>query len=176
MSDFKKKISNFIPAIIVFVSIIIIFLFVLLCSGVPSASMDSTIKKGTFIISNRLPAFFSNPDRGDVVVFRSEEKGEDLVKRVIGVGGDKISLKDDKVYVNGEPLDEPYITGKTKPDKQTEYFVPEGHFFALGDNREDSNDSRSFENPYIEYDAIRGYVFLNISLGGDNGFFIHGVS
>ena len=164
------------PALIAFFSVILVFFVILLCNGVPSSSMESTIREGTFIISFRLPAYFSNPDRGDIVVFHSDEKDMELVKRVIAVGGDCIELKDGYVYLNGELLEEPYATGKTFATTETVFKVPEGHFWALGDNRENSNDSRSFNSPYIPYSKIEGYVFLNVSFNSDIGWYVHTVN
>lgn len=171
MKNFKKKIAPFIPAIIVFFGIIFVFLFILLLSGVPSGSMEPTIPGGSFIISNRLSAFFGDPERGDIVVFYSEEYGYDMVKRVIGIEGDKITIKEGKVYINDEEENGFYINGQTLPNQVTEYIVPEGYVFVLGDNREESKDSRYFKEPFIKESDIKGYVFINFSLGSAGWFF-----
>lgn len=120
---------------------------------VPSGSMEPTIKTGTYIISWRLPFLTGDPTpkHGDIVVFRSTE-GEKrlLIKRVIGLPGDSISIDNGYVYRNGEKLNEEYVKqeGTTEAPIET-YVVPEGSVFVLGDNRMHSGDSRFLSNPYI---------------------------
>ena len=85
-----------------------------------------------------------SPGRGDVIVFKSpNDPNRDFIKRVIGVGGDKVEIRDGVVYVNGEALEEPYITGRNTCPCQT-WEVPEGRYFVMGDHRNNSSDSRSF--------------------------------
>ena len=87
---------------------------------------------------------FGKPSRGDVIVFKSpNDPSRDFIKRVIGVPGDKVEIRDSVVYVNDEALVEPYITGRnTCPCGPWE--VPEGQYFVMGDHRNNSSDSRSF--------------------------------
>ena len=116
----------------------------------------------------RLPYFFGDPTpaRGDIVMFRSEELGELLVKRVIGLGGDTITFADGDVYVNGEALEETYLPEQhiTYPTGATEVFeVPEGCIFVMGDNRTGSYDSRAWLNPYIPVEQIRSRALVDIA-------------
>ena len=112
---------------------------------VPSSSMEPTIKAKSIICLYRLPYVLGDPapSRGEVVVFYDKEDEALVIKRVIGVSGDTISFQDGYVYLNGELLEEPYLKeqGRTFSDI-SEFVVPEGSFFAMGDNREDSFDSR----------------------------------
>lgn len=95
---------------------------------------------------------FGEPKRGDVVVFTPPPPGQDkpYIKRVIGLPGDTVAIHDDGVYVNGSRLDEPYLEGRAtncrtgKPEFCDSYTVPEGDIFVMGDNRNNSEDSRYF--------------------------------
>ena len=126
---------------------------------IPSGSMEDTLLIGDFLLVNkfiygakipftniRLPEI-RKPKRGDIIVFRHPTEGKDFIKRCIGVPGDTIEIRNDVVYVNGEPLDEPYKTIKGAPNVSSNFgpiVVPEGHLFVLGDNRRNSFDSRAW--------------------------------
>lgn len=97
-----------------------------------------------------------NTKRGSIIVFYSQELDELLVKRLIGLPGDKIEIKDGIVFVNGDQLEEDYV--KNIYDYDGKFEVPEGKYFFLGDNRPHSNDSRFWKNPYIENRDIKGKV------------------
>jgi signal peptidase I len=87
---------------------------------------------------------FHGPRRGDVIVFEfPEDRSRDFIKRVIGVPGDTVKVEDGQVYVNGVPLDEPYVNEEHRSNMD-EKVVPEGEYFVLGDNRGNSSDSRSW--------------------------------
>ena len=124
---------------------------------IPSESMENTLLIGDRVLVDRISWRFSEPVRGDIVVFHSPVPGPVLIKRIIGMPGDKISLSGGSVYVNGSKLDEPYvrtINGKAVPSEpfdnglpwslQQPYTVPAGSYFMMGDNRIDSGDSREF--------------------------------
>ncbi|MGL4738559.1 MAG: signal peptidase I [Cellulosilyticaceae bacterium] len=118
-------------------------------SVVPTGSMIPTIEIGDHLITNKIPYYYRDPQRGEVVVFGHE--GEYLVKRVVGMPGDEIDIRDNKVWVNGHPLDESnyiYIWDSTWQvvgvGMDYPLTIPEDHYFMLGDNRPDSLDSRYF--------------------------------
>lgn len=118
-------------------------------SVVPTGSMLPTIEIGDHLITNRIPYYYRDPARGEVVVFYQD--GEYLVKRVIGLPGDEIDIRENKVWINGKPLDERdyiYIWDSTGQvvGVGIDYplTIPEDHYFVLGDNRPDSSDSRYF--------------------------------
>lgn len=120
---------------------------------VPTGSMLPTIKLNDRILVTRIHNL-NNLHRGEIIVFKSDELNETLVKRLVGLPGDKVSVKEDGVYVNNVKLDEPYVES---PGGLTgEYEVPEGKYFFLGDNRPVSNDSRYWDNTYIPASAIIG--------------------
>jgi signal peptidase I len=173
MSAFRRIVDTFLPAIVVSFVMYLIFQFVLLNGTVPSGSMESTILTGNLILSNRLAYINETPDKGDVIVFYSEEHEKLLVKRVIGVAGDVIDLKGGEVYINGQRVFESYIQGQTfsASGEDETYVVPAGKLFVMGDNREDSADSRYFNDAFVDVDDVKGEVFLHYSLGGDDGFY-----
>ncbi|MCD8083230.1 MAG: signal peptidase I [Clostridiales bacterium] len=135
--------------------------FVFDTTVVMSASMEPTLMTGdTVILYN---CIFHKSNRGDIVAFPFGDVV--YMKRIIGTGGDTIEIMDGCVFVNGQRLEEGYLPEgtETEPGNRKEYIVPEGCVFLLGDNRGDSNDSRYWENPYIEADEIIGYFFWDIS-------------
>lgn len=138
-------------------AIVIAFLinrFLFFQVSVPSKSMYPTIKPGDRIIVTRV----YNKEklkRGDTIVFYSDELGETLIKRLIGLPGDKIKINDNgEVYINGKKIDEPYVV--YNGGKGGEYEVPKGHYFFMGDNRANSWDSRYWKESYISEEDIKG--------------------
>ena len=110
---------------------------------VDGSSMSPNFTTGQFIIVNRLSYLLSQPSRGDVIVFNSpDDPGRDFIKRVIGLPGETIAVRDGLVYVDGVPLDEPYIAAP--PRYSGEWRLGPGEYFVLGDNRNDSQDSHTF--------------------------------
>ena len=121
---------------------------------VPSESMTPTLQPGDRVLTNKFVYDFVDPEKGDLVVFESvdESKDEEIVKRVVGLPGDEISVEKGALLVNGEPPYEPYIatpgstTSRKTPgvDSFGPMIVPQHHFFVMGDNRTNSYDSRFF--------------------------------
>ena len=124
---------------------------------IPTASMEDTLLIGDRVLVDRISWRFSQPERGDIVVFHAPVVGPVLIKRIIGLPGDEISLNGGSVYINGRRLDEPYVRrvdGLPEPSEpfsnglpwslQEPYTVPSGSYFVMGDNRTDSGDSREF--------------------------------
>lgn len=133
---------------------VLLRLFVIGVYYVPSGSMLKTIHEGDLILGERVSLSFEEPKQGDVVTFTSPlNPDETLVKRVIAVGGQAVDLIDGVVYVDGEPLDEPYVSSSPtvslselegSADISYPYVVPEGSIWVMGDNRTNSRDSRYF--------------------------------
>jgi signal peptidase I len=109
---------------------------------IDGSSMNPTLQNGEYLIINNLVYLLDDPQEGDVVVFRHPRNDLNLIKRVIGLPGDHIKIENGTVWVNGEALDEPYIADS--PNYNGEWDVPEGQYFALGDNRNNSSDSHSW--------------------------------
>lgn len=117
-------------------------------------SMDRTFAEGDYVLVDRLSHLWSPYARGQVVVFQppaSTDLKEPLIKRIIGVGGDTVEVRDGQVFVNGVALDEPYLfnnaAGVAEPTTagdQSRWVVPEGDLFVMGDHRQVSDDSRVF--------------------------------
>jgi signal peptidase I len=105
------------------------------------SSMLPTIEDGEYIMVSKAAYFFNEPQRGDIIVFLSpQDPSSDLVDRIIALPGDTVEIRDDKVLVNGTPLTEPYTLEPPHYFMQSEG-IPEGHYFVLGDNRNNSTDS-----------------------------------
>ncbi len=133
---------------------------------VQQQSMEETLAAGQFVLVDKLTPRWDAYGRGDVVVFNPPatwtENRTPFIKRVIGVPGDTIEIRDDGlVWVNGDALDEPYVhsaSGGTDAADQVRWTLPEGQLFVLGDHRDKSADSRAF-GPIAEADVI-GRAFL----------------
>lgn len=134
---------------------------------VDGKSMEPTLFDGNLLMVNKILYEWQDVNYSDVIVFHANEK-EDYVKRVIGLPGDTLAYKNDRLYVNGKEVDESYLdpfrTNDGKPltndftlkDITGMEKVPEGHIFVLGDNRRESLDSRYFG--FISMDSIVGKV------------------
>ena len=134
--------------------------FVLEAFRIPSESMVPTLLVGDRVFVNKFIYRFTEPERGDVVVFESVNGGEeDLIKRVVGVAGDEVEVRNGTLLVNGEAREEPYLN-RNLPfnDSYGPSEVPEGHVFVMGDNRANSADSRVFGPLPIE--NIEGEAFV----------------
>ncbi|MBR3290131.1 MAG: signal peptidase I [Clostridia bacterium] len=152
---FYDLIEVFVSALIV---VAIIFTFFFRTAGVDGESMNDTLQNEDRLIMYN---FCYTPQRGDIVIVNRYHDGDTfiekpLIKRVIGVAGDTVKVTGDTVYLNGEPLDEPYVYYPNIPC-QIEVTVPEGKVFVMGDHRNASNDSRSlgcFDNEDIMGKAL----------------------
>ena len=123
---------------------------------VPTGSMETTIMTGSRIIINRLAYISENPKRGDIIAFYFPDDGESLyLKRIIGLPGETIEGIDGLVYIDGEPLVEDYVEEELWEDFGP-YVVPENSWFVMGDNRNNSNDSRYWNDKFVEKSEIVG--------------------
>lgn len=165
----KKKTfwSEYGYLLVTVVVIFTLFRVVLQLAWVPSGSMENTIPTRSLLVSWRLPYLVGDPalERGDIVTFQSEELGKLLVKRVVGLPGDRISFRDGKVYINGTELDEPYLPGQgiTNVRGSASFTVPEECYFMLGDNRGGSDDSRFWDDPYVPDEMVQAKVLVIVS-------------
>ncbi len=164
----KSEIISWIKTIAL--SILIAFFidsFIIVNATVPTGSMENTIMPGDRIIALRLTYYFNSPERGDIAVFKYPDDESVLyVKRVIGLPGETIDIRDGKVYINNsdEPLDDSFVKDTPIGDFGT-YEVPEGCYFMLGDNRNNSVDSRFWVNKFVEEDKILGKVYIKYYKG-----------
>jgi signal peptidase I len=158
---------------------------------IPTGSMEQNLLIGDHLIVNKMtfaPAATSldrlllpgrEIDRGDVVVFKYPSEPErDFIKRVIGLPGDRVEMRQKQVHINGEPLDEPYAQylqpiapeGESRPDNRLETYgpvtVPPGQYFMMGDNRDNSEDSRYWgflPREYVKGQAL--FIYFSFDQG-----------
>lgn len=138
-SEYRENIEAFAIAV---VAILFILIFVAQSFLVKGTSMDPTLQDGERLIVDKITYKFRSPKTGEIIVFKYPgDPSKKFIKRVIGEPGDSVSIRDSKVYVNYQPLEEPYILEKMDSDYDN-VEVPDGTIFVLGDNRNGSRDSR----------------------------------
>lgn len=130
-------------------------------------SMDPTLQENNYLLINKLAYKIGDVEHGDIIVFESEMKKEDgenklLIKRVIGLPGETITIQNGEVYIDGVMLQEDYLNDGTTSGELLNYTVPEGQYFVMGDNRLVSIDSRSEEVGCVSEDAIMGKAFVRL--------------
>lgn len=134
--------------------------YVFFITFVPSGSMIPTILEYSALVATRV----HNPEtleRGDIVVFQSDELGKLLVKRLIGLPGETVSVDEQgQVTIDGKLLQEPYV--KHYSPVTGEFAVPERQYLFMGDNRKGSFDGRSWQQPYISEDKIEGRAVFTL--------------
>ena len=168
----KKEIISWIAMFITAIGIAyIISNFILINAYVPTGSMENTIPKKSRLIGLRLAYTFSDPERGDIIIFKNPNNpNENYVKRIIGLPGEKVVLRNNEIYIYGAdgglehgPLNEPYLQDKIWMSEGEEYVfhIPANRYLVLGDNRNNSADARTWyrnkgdvEDIYIHKDKI----------------------
>lgn len=158
----REALSWLLIVIVAYVLAYIVTHFLIIKAIVPTGSMKPTIDVNDMLVGNRLSYLFDEPERGDIVIFQYPDNPEEnYVKRLIGLPGDTVEMKDGYVYINGseKPLDEPYLKCKRKGNYGP-YEVPEDSYFMLGDNRNNSLDSRFWQNTFVSKDQMIGKVWF----------------
>lgn len=155
MVTFKKVMKELTPFILEILAIVLIIKFVCFLAVVPTGSMIPTVDEGSWLFTTRMYNPAKSVQRGDIIVFRSDEMNETLLKRCIGLPGEAVELDDEgKLYINGEYLDEPYVVNEM--EQSASFVVQEGCYLFLGDNRSGSTDAREWDLPYIPADKLMG--------------------
>lgn len=158
--NLKKSICDWIiPIFIAVVIAILINRFIVFKIEIPSESMVPTLNVGNKLFASRVYSP-ENLNRGDLVVFYFEPENKLYIKRLIGLPNDKIIINNGIVSINDEILIENYV--KNQEEFNGEYKVPKGKYFFLGDNRDNSSDSRYWKNPYIDSEDIIGKAFIKV--------------
>ncbi|MEG0873878.1 MAG: signal peptidase I [Clostridiales bacterium] len=163
MSNFLSTIKDFVVTLLIAVVIAVILKFFIIDScKILSGSMMPTLEKDDRVLVFKLAYKISEPKRGDVIVFDPPaeiDEGVGFIKRVIGLPGDTVEIKNQAVYVNGKALSEDYLMEKSK-DNFGPVTVPKGEYFVLGDNRNNSLDSHLWSYPFITLDDIESKAFF----------------
>jgi len=166
MSNVVSEIISWVKTI-VFAVVVSLFItnFVIVNASVPSASMENMIMTGDRLVAFRLSYAFNPPKRYDVVVFRFPDdptRSTLYVKRVIGLPGETVRIRDGKVYINDAvaPLNDDFIKEPAVSEVEMTFVVPEGRYFMLGDHRNISLDSRYWNEKYVEEREILGRVIF----------------
>lgn len=127
---------------------------------VEGPSMQPTLISHERLVVNKFIYRFREPEKGEILVFRyPKDPSRDFIKRVIAVAGDTIEIKDGRVFVNQQLLNEPYILDKTRGSYPLST-VPEGHIFVMGDNRNNSEDSRFRDVGFVSLDLVKGKAMM----------------
>ena len=139
----RAFIRDIVITVILAVVIFFILQFTVQNFVVIGASMRPNFEEGQRVVASKLAYQFGEPERGDVIVFEPPNGGQDdYIKRIIGLPGDRVEVKDGVVYVENLPLDEPYISQPPGYTYSVE-IIPENEYWVLGDNRNNSNDSHT---------------------------------
>lgn len=168
----KYKIDKQIKEYAISIAVALVIALTLRCyvfarADVEGHSMDSTLNDKDIIFVEKVSLLTKSIKRGQIIIFDSNNSKEDIyVKRVIGVEGDEIEIKDGKVYLNGKVLDESYLDKNTYTnagpfmERHKKYTVEKGHIFVLGDNRGNSLDSRTI-GP-ISLKDVKGHTIFRL--------------
>lgn len=189
VSASRRRVRSTVEWVAVIVGAVVVALlvrtFLFTTFWIPTGSMEPTLEgapRKDRVIVNRLSYKLHDVGRGDIIVFdvpdgepvmavEGQEVNE-LIKRVIGLPGETVSLREGKVYIDGKVLDEPYLVEGTRTEAScgvSEFKIPEGHVFVMGDNRGGSRDARCWKVPALDEDAIVGRAFFRIWPLGEMG-------
>ena len=161
MSSLGEEAKDWIISIVV--AVVLAFLirqFIVELYIVDGPSMRPTLQSQERLVVNKFIYSLRAPEKGEILVFKyPRDPSRDFIKRVIATPGDTIEIKDGRVYVNDQMLNEDYILEKTRSEypKAT---VPEGSVFVMGDNRNNSEDSRFADVGFVPYSLIKGKAML----------------
>lgn len=164
-SSIGQFLLSFLETVVVALVIsIVLYLFIMTPHEVIGNSMHPTYQNGEYLMANKLLYRFQDPQRGDVIIFKYSDT-QDFIKRVIGLPGDKVMLKDGHIYINNQLVDESsylsnsiYTNGGEFLHEGETITVPDNEYFVCGDNRPHSSDSRTF-GP-ISKEDIKGKAWL----------------
>ncbi|NLT72997.1 MAG: signal peptidase I [Chloroflexi bacterium] len=155
VSWLREILESVLPALVI---VVVVNLFIAQATRVEGQSMEPTVYNDERLIIEKISYRLHEPERGDIVVLRPQQRGTlPLIKRVVGLPGEAVEIRQAQVFIDGEPLQEPYLDETMLGGMPTQ-IVPEGHLLVLGDNRNASNDSRSFG--MVPYEDIIGRAWF----------------
>ena len=155
---FSKNFKSLRFMLLIFLVTTFLMNYVLINAYIPSGSMENTIMTGDRVIGLR---FIRHYNRGDIVIFPDPDGGGYyLIKRIIGLPGDTVTIQGGTVSINGTPLEEPYLKETMRKDESFSITVPDSGYFMMGDNRNDSFDARYWENKIVYEENITGKAVL----------------
>jgi signal peptidase I len=167
-SWFRELVEAVLPALVI---VLVINVFLAQATRVEGQSMEPNLHNNQRLIIEKVSYYLHPPQRGEIIVLRRHgSSGDPLIKRVVGLPGEMISIHDGQVFINEQPLVEPYLAQPTlglMPAK----LVPEESVFVMGDNRGASNDSRAFG--MVSFDDIIGRAWVRYWPVGDVGMITH---
>ena len=153
----REVLETILPAILI---ALLINVFVGQATRVEGQSMEPNLHSNQRLVVEKLSYRFHGPQRFDVVVLKLPSQGDELlIKRVVGLPGETVEIRDGHVYIDAAELDEPFMAEETRAGRREQITVPPLHVYVLGDNRNHSNDSRSF-GP-IPIDDIIGRAWVS---------------
>ena len=163
--EIKEFIKDFMKYVILVIFILFLIMYVVTLTQVIGPSMEPNFNQGDILMLDKVTYRFSSVKRGDVISF-SYSGTKYLIKRVIGLPGESVEIKDNKVYINGMILEEYYLTNSECPDFSItslgEEKVPIDSYFVMGDNRSDSLDSRDINVGFVKKEDIEGKIRMRI--------------
>jgi signal peptidase I len=178
----KSAVREYTESIVIAVVLaLVIRTFVVQAFKIPSGSMEDTLLIGDHILVNKLSyglqipflntkirlfGLMGDPDRGDIIVFPyPRDPSRDFIKRVVGLPGERVEVRNHHAYINGEPLKEPYVKlderAPTQPSRYSHWgpeVVPPGKLFVMGDNRDNSADGRDWG--FLDSSQVKGRAFI----------------
>lgn len=166
----KEFIIDSMSWVATFIIVILFFIYIISIQTVTGNSMHPTYKNGNLVVVNKLVYKYSEPKRFDVVTVEDDD-GKTYIKRIIGVPGDNVSYLDNKLYINDIEVEEPFKNNsKTNnfflvdvcPKKCSNNKIPKNEYLLLGDNREDSFDSRDITFGLRKKGSIKGKILFKI--------------
>lgn len=152
----KRVVSAMISYAVIITTVIILFKTVFMLSIIPSGSMENTIMTGDVVISTRYDVKKEEDiKRYDILIFNPpDDPSVTYIKRVIGLPGDVVEVKEGSVYVNGVETEDSFVKSPMNRRGDGTYVVPEGCYFFMGDNRNNSRDSRFWDEKYVPLENI----------------------
>ncbi len=136
--------------------------FVFQMAIVNQISMEPTLHEGNMLVISKISYTLGKPSRGDIVVFKDEYENKLLIKRIIGLPGETVEIKDGSVYINDKMLEPKYTEAETNSYGQNIWKVPENEYFMMGDNRPHSRDSRADTVGFVDKKNLMGKAVFRI--------------